>query len=654
MTYTFKLARRLAVSRNFAMLPVLLLFAGCTGDATSPENSPNDVPGSGIYAWRPQESTPVALLVSPSSVIVETNQLLQFRARGRNRAGDEVLAPVTWSTTGGTILPDGRFSAASVGTYQITGRTRTREGEEMVQTSTINVVRRQSRLKSIDVTPGSATLNPGVTQTFAAIGRLANDDTVPIGVTWSAKGGTIDAGGLYVAGDSAGTFKVIATKNLSALADTATITISAPPSPPPSDSVPTPPTIPVEPLPPAPDTTPTLPPPPPPPPPAPVLAQVALLPGSATLAPGTTKQFSAYGRTTTGDSVAVNVVFSATGGTVTAGGLFTAGSLAGSFRVIASVGGLADTSTVTVTQPLGSGSGFSGITFGPYHVPPDSLGRPGFYYSGGTRNGYPGTLLSELSKARAAKGRVAISLLRAKTQDATGKLSVATTKSYIATWPDISSYVADGTVVGIIVSDDITWPDAWGGERPPLARVDSIALLVKNRWPNAVTMVRAAPTHLVGRTWRWLETGWAQYDGPYRSGPPATYRANQVASAKALRLGLVLSLNVLNGGCGPVELGACMPEAPGTSILGTFADAESVRRYQMSAAEVLHYGRTFLAESYNCAFIHWQWSPIWTADRPLSQLEGVKAFDTRPDVQAAMTELSSIARQRQSTSCLQR
>jgi hypothetical protein len=97
-----------------------------------------------------------------------------------------------------------------------------------------------------------------------------------------------------------------------------------------------------------------------------------------------------------------------------------------------------------------------------------------------------------------------------------------------------------------------------------------------------------------------------------------------------------------------------MPEAPGTSILGTFADAASVRRYQMSAAEVLHYGKTFLAEPYNCAFIHWQWSPIWTANRPAEQLAGVQAFDTRPDVQAAMTELSSIARQRPFTSCLQR
>ena len=231
MTYTFKLARRLAVSRAFGMLPALLLFAGCAGgDATSPENSPIDLPESGIYAWQPRESAPVVLLVSPSSVTVETNQLLQVRARGRNRAGDDVAAPVTWSTTGGTILPDGRFSAASVGTYQVTGSTLTSDGSAMVETSTITVVRRQAKVKAIAVTPGSATLSTGVSQTFAAIGKLASGDTVPIGVSWAAGGGAIDAGGLYVAGDTVGTFKVIATKDASTLADTVTITIAAPPS----------------------------------------------------------------------------------------------------------------------------------------------------------------------------------------------------------------------------------------------------------------------------------------------------------------------------------------------------------------------------------------------------------------------------------------
>ena len=51
----------------------------------------------------------------------------------------------------------------------------------------------------------------------------------------------------------------------------------------------------------------------------------------------------------------MSVGFAATGGTVTQGGLFTAGSTAGTYRLIASNGSLADTSVVIVSAPLGSG-----------------------------------------------------------------------------------------------------------------------------------------------------------------------------------------------------------------------------------------------------------------------------------------------------------
>ena len=37
MTYTFKLARRLAVSRHFGVLTTLVLLAACAGDSTAPD-----------------------------------------------------------------------------------------------------------------------------------------------------------------------------------------------------------------------------------------------------------------------------------------------------------------------------------------------------------------------------------------------------------------------------------------------------------------------------------------------------------------------------------------------------------------------------------------------------------------------------------------
>jgi hypothetical protein len=79
--------------------------------------------------------------------------------------------------------------------------------------------------------------------------------------------------------------------------------------------------------------------------------QVMLLPASASLLPGGTQQFSSSARMNDGSVGPVSVTYSATGGTITAGGLYTAGSVAGTYRVIASltVGTLADSSDVTIT-----------------------------------------------------------------------------------------------------------------------------------------------------------------------------------------------------------------------------------------------------------------------------------------------------------------
>src|SRR5690349_9132471 len=52
-----------------------------------------------------------------------------------------------------------------------------------------------------------------------------------------------------------------------------------------------------------------------------LLKQVIVTPAAAAVLVGGTLGFSAYGRTSSGDSVAVSVVYSATGGTISAAGL---------------------------------------------------------------------------------------------------------------------------------------------------------------------------------------------------------------------------------------------------------------------------------------------------------------------------------------------
>jgi hypothetical protein len=165
---------------------------------------------------------------------------------------------------------------------------------------------------AIRVFPADTLIAEGNIVPFQAEGRTATGESRSVTVDWSAAGGVIDVSGRFVAGHAPGTYEVVATQQGEQLADTATVTITVAGPP--------------------------------------VLVQVLLLPASATLSPGGTRKFSTYGRLSTGDSVLVSVTYAATGGTITAAGLFTAGQIPGQFLVIASEtsGALADTSRVTV------------------------------------------------------------------------------------------------------------------------------------------------------------------------------------------------------------------------------------------------------------------------------------------------------------------
>ena len=165
-------------------------------------------------------------------------------------------------------------------------------------------------LAQIVLVPGTATLAPGTSQQFTAYGRSIGGDSVAITVSFAATGGDVSGGGLFVAGQTAGTFLVIATSTSTQLADTAIVTVQALP-----------------------------------------LAQLILVPAVVAVAAGSSMQFQTYGRTMGGDSVALGAAYAATGGTITAAGLYAAGPAPGIFQVIATEtdGPLADTSVVTVT-----------------------------------------------------------------------------------------------------------------------------------------------------------------------------------------------------------------------------------------------------------------------------------------------------------------
>jgi len=83
---------------------------------------------------------------------------------------------------------------------------------------------------TISVSPPSASVQAGSMKPFSVVITGTSNK----GVTWSATGGAISAGGMYTAGNATGSFTVTATS----MADTskqsqATVTVTAPPQPPP-------------------------------------------------------------------------------------------------------------------------------------------------------------------------------------------------------------------------------------------------------------------------------------------------------------------------------------------------------------------------------------------------------------------------------------
>ena len=165
--------------------------------------------------------------------------------------------------------------------------------------------------------PENVTVLPKGSQQFIAFGLSAQGDTLAITATYEATGGTITGAGLYTADTVPGQYFVRATDTPSGLKDSSVVVIN----------------------------------------PSAVLAKVEIRPKNATLQPAATQQFVAYGLSTQGDTMAVSITFTATGGSITSSGLYTAGSNVGQYWAYAAGGGFKDSAAVTISTSSGAACG---------------------------------------------------------------------------------------------------------------------------------------------------------------------------------------------------------------------------------------------------------------------------------------------------------
>jgi len=300
------------VARLAATAAVAVLVLSCA------DQLPSDLAVAGVSADSSGGDLALArhlrlasITVAPNTDTLSAGGTQSFTAVGRDRYGRAVAISPTWTVVGGggTITGAGLFTAGTApGTFPNT--IQASSGGISAQ-ATVTVL--PGTVASITVSPSPDTLRVGGTQQFAAVGRDAAGNTVPITATWSmaAGGGTITTAGLFTAGGVPGTYANTIQASSRGISATATITVLA-------GSV----------------------------------AAITLTPDPDTLPIGGAQQFTAVGRDAAGNGVAITPTWSvvAGGGTITGAGLFTAGAVPGTFAntVKATSGGVAGLATVTV------------------------------------------------------------------------------------------------------------------------------------------------------------------------------------------------------------------------------------------------------------------------------------------------------------------
>lgn len=264
---------------------VLSNFQICTGNWCSAGTSGSGASESGSTGSAP---APVSVVVSPAAASVTVGATQQMTAT----VTGSTTAPA-WSTTDptGNVTSEGLYTAGTKpGNYAVTA------SASGVSANTAVTVTAAQPTVAVSISPTSANVQEGATQQFTV--SVTGTSAAP---TWTATAGTISSTGLFTAPNTTGTVTITATNGGVSASATATVTAPAP-------------------------------------------VTVTVSPTTASVRAGATQQFTAK---VTGTTNAVT--WSASGGSISSTGLYTAPSNAGTYTVTASDAGATASAAVTGT-----------------------------------------------------------------------------------------------------------------------------------------------------------------------------------------------------------------------------------------------------------------------------------------------------------------
>jgi hypothetical protein len=247
-------------------------------------------------------------------------------------------------------------------------------------------------------------------------------------------------------------------------------------------------------------------------------------------------------------------------------------------------------------------------------------------FNGSVRLPEPDYMPRLLEGVQARGGRVLVTLCDhdLTVQNSDGTFNLTKWKAKVARYAgfNFDPYIEEGTLIGHMLLDEPDDPSNWGGVKIPHADIEAMAEYSKQLFPKLTTFVRSKPSYLTsgGITFRHLDVAWTMYES-WR-GDPRRWIKGQVALAKEARLGLVVGLNLLNGG------------TKASGIKGTKGVL-----YSMSASQIRKWGAIMLDEPYACAFFAWKFD---------------KKYLQRPGIKSALAELLELAKKHPETPCRQR
>lgn len=199
-----------------------------------------------------------------------------------------------------------------------------------------------------------------------------------------------------------------------------------------------------------------------------------------------------------------------------------------------------------------------------------------------------------------------------------GDFDIEAWKAMLDPWvgSGVQDFIDDGTLATHMLLDDI---DQFDGEGPTAAELDELARYSEELLPGLPVLVRANADDLPvpeGGRYTHLDASVNQYLS--QEGSVEGYAQAQEAAAASLGVGLIMGLNMANGGDGSSG-------QPGWEE----------GRYAMSAEEIVRYGDVLSATPGCSMFLNWEYD---AEERWADGSLGSDYFD-QPEVQAALHRL---------------